>query len=185
MSCTLLFKVIDGYWWPLLETPFWWYTALYNNTVSNERKYTLAPRYSKCRGARGKVGGEPCHPSSVADPLLSIWPPSVLSTRHDKSVYFLLGETVGLEYSLSCSLSLQFLQRWWHANSGTNCRQQHLHAQILWKRCLYYGHLLLLSTCQGCVRNKCKPWYQTIKFLVKDCYTTKATNWFWCYFGLI
>ncbi len=30
----------------------------------------------------------------LAHTLLSTWPPSVLSTRLDKSVYFLLGETV-------------------------------------------------------------------------------------------
>ena len=38
--------------------------------------------YSILRGARGKV--------------LFIWPPSVLSTQLDKSVYFLLVETVDL-----------------------------------------------------------------------------------------
>ena len=31
---------------------------------------------------------------SLAHPLLFIWPPSVLSSRLGKSVYFLLGETV-------------------------------------------------------------------------------------------
>ncbi len=38
---------------------------------------------------RGKVGVV-----GLAHSLLFIWPPSVLSTRLDRSVYFLLGETV-------------------------------------------------------------------------------------------
>ena len=59
------------------------------------------PKESIRGGARGNVGGVSHPPLSwtnsmvgLAHLLLFIQPPSVLSTRLDKSVYFLLGETV-------------------------------------------------------------------------------------------
>ncbi len=86
---------------------FWAYS------LHQKKVYTCGKaKYSKSRGARGKVGGRQHPPLSwsklkmrlgpvwtnsmvgLAHLLLFILPPSVLSTRLDKSVYFLLGETV-------------------------------------------------------------------------------------------
>ncbi len=52
-------------------------------TVSTKRKYTLAAKPSTSTQNQGGLG--------LVHPLLFIWPPSVLSTHLDKSVYFLLG----------------------------------------------------------------------------------------------
>ncbi len=40
----------------------------------------------------------------MVHPLPFIWPPSILSTKLEKSVYFLLGETVNV--SSTCSMFL-------------------------------------------------------------------------------
>ncbi len=74
---------------------------------SLRRKYTCSKaKYSQSRGAKGKVGGVPHPPLSWpsldqlnggfgASPTFHLPPPpSVLSTWLNKSVYFLLGETV-------------------------------------------------------------------------------------------
>ncbi len=58
------------------------------NTVSDKRQYTLATKASTQKpGGLEDIWGKGHH-------LLFIWPPSVLITRLDKSVYFLSGETV-------------------------------------------------------------------------------------------
>ncbi len=88
-------------------TYLWHMSALENitcsATVSTKRKYTLSakPSTQKTRGTRGNGGGV-SHPPlswtnsmvSLVHPLLFIWPLSVFSSRLDKSVYFLLEETV-------------------------------------------------------------------------------------------
>ncbi len=58
-------------------------------SLHRKKVYTCGKaKYSKPRRARGNVGG--------ATHLPFIWPPSIFSTHLDKSVYFLLGETVYL-----------------------------------------------------------------------------------------
>ena len=62
-------------------------------------------KYSKSRWAIGKVGGA-AHPplSWSAPPTFHLALLSVVSTRLDKSVYFLLGETVNTGYSFKSDL---------------------------------------------------------------------------------
>ena len=65
-------------------------SQLQDTVFAKEKVYTcqmlkILAKYSKTSRTRGKVW---------TNPLLSIWTPSVLSTRFNKSVYFLLVETV-------------------------------------------------------------------------------------------
>ncbi len=71
-------------------------------------------KYSKSRGTRGKVMKDAAMVGLV-HLLLFIWPPSVLSTRLNKSVYFRLGETV-LKPSFSVCRWVHVL--WLNAWSG-------------------------------------------------------------------
>ncbi len=114
--CSLLLLVSKGVlavpWLPLVYLNFN-ISKRHSTCYSLHRKkvYTCdKAKFSKLRGARGKVEGAPHPPLSwskmrlgpvwtnsmvgLAHPLLFIWPPWVLSTWLDKSVYFLLRESV-------------------------------------------------------------------------------------------
>ncbi len=94
-----------------------YYCYMYNTVSPQKKVYTCVKgKYSKARGPVVKTGPSlifkfqematqeqnvswwyvsiSLNLECVAHPLLFIWPSSVFSTRLDKSVYFLLGETV-------------------------------------------------------------------------------------------
>ena len=94
--------------WAIFFHFFWkfWYYSLHQ-----KKGYTCGKaKYSRTRVTRGKEGGVP-HPQlswSKVDFLSG--PPHILSTWLDKSVYFLLGETVWRFPDITDEMSVQTLR---------------------------------------------------------------------------